>query len=192
MRLFLAVSPDAAARGRIDALHVEVASAVGNAAPALRWVAPAVAHLTVHFLGEIANPRVPPLLAALESTVPVQLFDLTLGSPEVSPRKGPPRVIWMPVVSGVQPLTQVHRTLGERLARAGVAIESRPFAPHLTIARVRDREQRGSRQLDARLRDLPAPSIGWRVDHVTLFRSDLSGTTPKYDALHTVVLGGSP
>lgn len=191
MRLFLAVSPDAAARGRIDALHVQVERTVGDAAPALRWVAPAVAHLTVHFLGEIETTRVSALVAALESTVPVELFDLTLGSPEVSPRKGPPRVIWMPVVSGVEQLTQVHRTLGERLARAGVPIEPRPFAPHLTIARVRDREERRSRLLGARLRDLRAPSIGWRVDHVTLFRSDLSGPTPKYDALHTVVLGGS-
>ena len=191
MRLFLAVSPDEAARNRIDALHIQVERTVGDAAPALRWVAPAVAHLTVHFLGEIETTRVSALVAALESTVPVELFDLTLGSPEVSPRKGPPRVIWMPVVSGVEPLTQVHRTLGERLARAGVPIEPRPFAPHLTIARVRDREERRSRLLGARLRDLRAPSIGWRVDHVTLFRSDLSGPTPKYDALHTVVLGGS-
>jgi len=191
VRLFLAVSPDAAARGRIDALHVQVGRAAGDAAPALRWVAPAVAHLTVHFLGEIETTRVSPLLAALESAVPVELFDLTLGSPEVSPRKGRPRVIWMPVVSGVEPLTQVHRTLGERLARAGVAIEPRPFAPHLTIARVRDREQRRARLLGARLRDLRPPPIGWQVDHVTLFRSDLSGPTPKYDALHTVALGGS-
>lgn len=191
MRLFLAVSPDEAARNRIDALHIQVERTVGDAAPALRWVAPAVAHLTVHFLGEIETTRVAPLVAALESTVPVEAFDLTLGAPEVSPRKGPPRVIWMPVVSGVEPLTQVHRRLGERLARAGVPIEPRPFAPHLTIARVREREHRRSRLLGPRLHDLRVPSIGWRVDHVTLFRSDLSGPTPKYDALHTIVLGSS-
>jgi 2'-5' RNA ligase len=188
VRLFLAVSPDGPARGRIDALHAELERAAGDAATALRWVASAAAHLTVQFLGEIDAARVPPLLTALDAVVPIDVFDLVLGSPEVSPASGPPRVVWMPVTTGAGPLTQVHRSLGERIARTGVAIESRPFNPHLTIARVRDREQRRARSLGGRLRDLRVEPIGWRVDHVTLFRSDLSGPAPKYEALHAVAL----
>ena len=155
---------------------------------ALRVVAAASAHLTVHFLGEVEAARVPSLVIALESTVPIAAFDLALGAPEVSPLTGPPRVVWMPVTAGADPLTQVHHTLGERLTRAGVAIESRPFRPHLTIARVREREQRRARSLGARLPAVRAEAIGWRIDHVTLFRSDLSGPTPKYDAVHTIAL----
>lgn len=188
MRLFLAVSPDAAARVRIDDLHAGVERAAGDAAPALRWVAAAVAHLTVHFLGEVDPGRVPALVASLESAVPFPAFDLTLGPPEVSPRSGPPRVVWMPVTTGAERLAEIHRTLGERIAREGIAMERRPFTPHLTIARVRDREQRRAQALGGRLRDLRLASIGWRVDHVTLFQSDLSGPTPRYQALHTVTL----
>ena len=70
VRLFLAVSPDAPARLRIDALRADVERAAGDAAPALRWVAAAVAHLTVHFLGEVDSGRLPALVASLESAVP--------------------------------------------------------------------------------------------------------------------------
>ncbi|HKV99114.1 MAG TPA: 2'-5' RNA ligase family protein, partial [Vicinamibacterales bacterium] len=66
-----------------------------------------------------------------------------------------------------------------------------PFTPHLTIARVREREARRARTLGARLGDLRAAAIGWRVDHVTLFRSDLSGPTPRYEALHTISLSAT-
>lgn len=191
MRLFLAVSPDAAARLRIDALRADVERAAGDAAPALRWVAAAVAHLTVHFLGEVDAERLPALVASLESAVPCAAADLMLGSPQVSPASGPPRVVWMPVTTGAGRLAEVHRTLGERLTREGITIERRPFTPHLTIARVRDREQRRARALGGRLRDLHVASIGWHVDHVTLFRSDLSGPTPRYEALHTITLAAT-
>lgn len=189
MRLFLAVSPDAPARLRIEALRADVERAAGDAAPALRWVEAAVAHLTVHFLGEVDSGRLPALVASLESAVPCPALELTLGPPDVSPRSGPPRVVWMPVTTGAGPLTEVHRTLGERVMREGIAIERRPFTPHLTIARVRDREQRRARALGERLRDIRMAPIGWRIDHVTLFRSDLSGPTPRYEAVHTITLG---
>lgn len=188
MRLFLAVSPDAPARLRIDALHADVERAIGDAAPALRWVAAAVAHLTVHFLGEVDPGRLRALVASLESAVPLPAFALGLGPPEVSPLSGPPRVVWMPVTTGADRLTEVHRTLGERIVREGIAVERRPFTPHLTIARVREREAGRARALRGRLDDLRVAPIGWPVDHVTLFRSDLSGPTPRYEVLHTVTL----
>ena len=97
----------------------------------------------------------------------------------------------MPVTTGAERLSEVHRTLGDRIAREGIAIERRPFTPHLTIARVREREQRRARALGGRLRDLRPAPIGWRVDHVTLFRSDLSGPTPRYEALHTITLAAA-
>jgi 2'-5' RNA ligase len=180
------VSPDAPARADIDALHADVERAAGDAAPALRWVAAAAAHLTVHFLGEVDAGRVPALVTVLGSTVPIPGFDLGLGPPEVSPRRGPPRVVWMRVTTGAEPLANVHRTLGERITREGIALEGRPFTPHLTLARVRNREARRAQPLGGRLGDLRVATIGWRVDHVTLFRSDLSGPTPRYDALHTI------
>ncbi len=188
MRLFLAVSPDPSARAQIERVHAMLARSLADAAAALRWVNSSVAHLTVHFLGEIDPALVAALISALDGSVPVGPFDLSLSGLEASPRSGPPRVVWIPVATGAEPLAAVHRTLAERITSVGIALEARPFTPHLTIARVRDQERRHLRSLGARLREFRCNPIAWRVDHVTLFRSDLSGGMPKYESLHTIAL----
>jgi RNA 2',3'-cyclic 3'-phosphodiesterase len=191
VRLFLAASPDARARRRLAAVHEELARSLGDAVAAVRWVTVAAAHLTVHFLGEVDASRVPQLIDALGDDLPVDPFDVALGPPEASPVRGLPRVVWMPVTAGREPLSRVHDALGARLLGAGRSIEARPFTPHLTIGRVRDRERDRASTLRARLdgaRTEVSP-IGWHVDRVTLFRSDLSGPSPVYDARHTIALG---
>lgn len=191
MRLFLAVSPDIEARRKIDATRAAIERDVGEAASALRFVAEDVAHLTVHFLGDVDEAKLDSLVRSLGSNVSIAAFDLALGAPEISPRSGPPRVVWMPVTAGRDDLTAVHAALGERLAGAGFRVEARPFTPHLTVARVRDRARHLARALRDRVGAVRAEAIRWRVDHVTLFQSDLSGPSPRYTARHRVRLGSA-
>ncbi|MFI5177165.1 MAG: RNA 2',3'-cyclic phosphodiesterase [Vicinamibacterales bacterium] len=187
MRLFLAVDPDEAARERLDALRTSLEQAAGEASSALRWVTAAVAHITLHFLGEVDRARLERLVAALGSAVPSMPFDVALGAPEVFPVSGPPRVVWMAVERGRTELAALHRETGARLEQAGFAVERRPYTPHLTLARVRDRRRAGP--LAVRLRDGHAAPVGWRVDRATLFESDLSGRAPCYRSLHVIGLG---
>lgn len=188
MRLFLAVSPDDLARRSLAAVHVSLEQLFGDASAAVRWVSVAAAHLTVHFLGEVGASHVPVLTEALGTSVQIDTFDVALGPPEVSPSHGPPRVVWMPVTTGRDALARVHDELGARLRRAGQPLESRTFGPHLTIGRVRDRQRDRARELRARIGGARVDPVGWRVDHVTLFRSDLSGPSPVYDVRHTIAL----
>jgi 2'-5' RNA ligase len=188
VRLFLAVSPDESARRSLAAVHATLEQSFGDASAAVRWVAVAAAHLTVHFLGDVGASHVPVLIEALGTEVHFDAFDVALGTPEVSPPHGTPRVVWMPVTTGRDALTRVHDELGARLRRAGQPLESRPFAPHLTIGRVRDRERDRARDLRARIGSARVDQVGWRVGHVTLFRSDLSGPSPVYEVRHTIAL----
>jgi RNA 2',3'-cyclic 3'-phosphodiesterase len=100
-------------------------------------------------------------------------------------------VFWVSLEDGRDEMTAIHGELGRRLNAAGIAIESRPFSPHLTLARVRDNEQRRARNVAQRLTDVQVPRIRWRVDQVTLYHSDLSGSAPRYEAVHHVPLRGS-
>jgi 2'-5' RNA ligase len=186
VRLFLAVSPDAEARRQIAATRAALERAAGEDVAALRPVAVDLAHLTVHFLGEVDAPKLDGLIHALGLTVPIDPFEIALGATEVSPRSGPPRVVWMPVTAGRVRLTDVHAELGERLAGAGFALERRTFTPHLTVARVRVGHV--ARALRDRVATVRPVSIHWRVDHVTLFQSDLSGPSPQYTPRHRVAL----
>ena len=189
MRLFLAVSPDDRARRSLGAVHAGLERSFGDASPAVRWVSVAAAHLTVHFLGEVDASRLPILVEALGTDVPIEAFVVELGAPEVSPSHGAPRVVWMPVTTGRDALARVHDALGARLRSADVPLGARPFAPHLTIGRVRDRERARARTLRARIGGAQVDRVGWRVDHVTLFHSDLSGPSPVYEVRHTIALG---
>jgi 2'-5' RNA ligase len=128
------------------------------------------------------------VLAQLGETLPVAPFDVALGHLGVFPPHGPPRVFWVAVERGREALSAIHRELGRRLTAAGVAIETRPFSPHLTLARVRDGEQARARRVAGRLGGIEVAAIGWRVDRVTLYHSDLSGPAPRYDVVRHVAL----
>jgi len=71
--------------------------------------------------------------------------------------------------------------VSERLARAGIGAEERPYNPHLTLARVR--EAGGLRSV-ALLEGVGETTLGGTaVEAITLFESRLSPKGPTYVAL---------
>jgi 2'-5' RNA ligase len=191
MRSFLAIRPDHAARTGLATLLAGMERVAASESSALRWSRAANVHLTLHFLGDVDEPRETRLRSQLEQPLAVPPFDVTLGRLGTFPPARPPRVFWVSIEDGRDELTAIHGELGRRLNAAGIAIESRPFSPHLTLARVRDNEQRRARNVAQRLTDVQVPRVRWRVDHVTLFHSDLSGPAPRYDAVQHVPVRGS-
>ena len=74
------------------------------------------------------------------------------------------------------------------MARIGSARDEPPFSPNLTLGRVR-REASAEQQerIGAAVRALPPlRPIGWTVDDIVLFRSELSGAGPTYTQLESV------
>lgn len=189
MRLFLAVELDARAREAVATAIDRARDAAGDAAAALRWSVPDNLHLTLHFIGAFDAVRLPVLTDALGDTVAVPPFEVSLGHLGVFPPRGPLRTLWIAVDDGRAPLAALHAALGARLVRAGVTLEARPFTPHLTLARARDRERRRlsglARQLSG-LEVLAGTPARWRVDRVTLINSDLSGPRPRYESIKIV------
>jgi len=124
VRLFLALWPEAPLRAQLAAYR-----------DAWRWppgakpMADATLHLTLHFVGAFARARLPDLVAALDA-VPVGPIALRPGDAEVW--KGGIAVLRM---DGDAALADLHDGLGAVLTDAGVALDTRPFAPHVTLAR---------------------------------------------------------
>jgi RNA 2',3'-cyclic 3'-phosphodiesterase len=191
-RSFLAVTPDDAARRGLTSLLAGIEREAQQAAGALRFTQAANIHITLHFLGSLDPAREGELLDRLGETLPTASFEVTLGHLGVFPPQGSPRVFWVAVAQGRDALSDIHRELGRRLTAAGVAVEKRPFSPHLTLARVRDGEQQRARRVAERLANITVPPIGWRVHAVTLYHSDLSGPAPHYDAVRDLALHPPP
>jgi RNA 2',3'-cyclic 3'-phosphodiesterase len=93
-------------------------------------VAAAKLHLTLHFIGEVAQQRVIDLKYVLKS-VPASRFELHFGRPE----------IWSHGVAVLRPdpsptaLRSLHARIGLALAAIGLPSAEQTFRPHVTLAR---------------------------------------------------------
>lgn len=106
--------------------------------PGARWEAEEKLHLTLRYLGDVDGGtmrRVIDVLATFEGS---GALSLTLRGVGTFPPRGAPRSLWVGV-EDPEPLVQLHGRLEHRLrAIEGVAPDPRKFAPHLTLARLKD------------------------------------------------------
>ena len=189
MRLFIGIELPDVLRNNVAAVASRVREDIARAAPdaQVRWVPPANLHITVWFLGEVREPRVEPLVAALTPPLDARSFTLRIGGGGAFPPTGAPRAIWLGLASGREGLIAVHEQLRVRLVPLGFAPEARPYSPHLTIARVKDVRPRDARAMRAPLDE--AADVGQcEVQCATLFVSRPTRTGAAYEPLCRVQL----
>lgn len=170
MRLFVAVVPPEAV---LDAL-VEVIDELRPTA-SLRWAGRPQLHVTLRFLGEVADAVVPELIAALDAA-PLAGTTATVG-PAVT-RLGR-QVLCVPV-NGLAALAAGVTTATAGIGRPPVR---RPFVGHITLARA------GRRGVVDRSAAGAAVALSWEVDDVRLVRSHLGAGGARYEDLHVRRLG---
>lgn len=188
-RLFFAVPlPEAV----LDELAAARARFEGAGALALRWVPADRMHLTLRFLGETPLNLTEPLRAAMSetaaSTPPLELTLARWGTFG----GGRPRVLWVGMDGDVAGLQTLAEALAGALAPLGFEPDDRPFRPHLTLARVRERADRAEREALAAAvesiappRRLPVP-----IREIRLIRSHLGRGAPRYEDLGRALLAG--
>lgn len=157
----------------------------------LRTVRPDAIHLTLKFLGDVPASRTAPIEAALRGAVEGQSgFALELSGVGVFPERGAPRVLWVGLAGDLAGLATLHARVEEALESLGFPAERRPFHPHLTVARIRDRAPSADR-LQAR-DALSSADIGRtgpiRVEAVSLMQSILRRQGAEYRKLASVPL----
>jgi RNA 2',3'-cyclic 3'-phosphodiesterase len=104
----------------------------------LRWVEPHHLHLTLQFLGDITTAMVTQAVAAAAETAAAETpFTITFAGLGAFPSAAAPRVVWMGVTVGAERLAALAGRLALALRARRFSLEDRPFAPHLTLARVR-------------------------------------------------------
>lgn len=187
MRLFVAVEISDAARRVANEAAEALRRAIGTRLRA-SWVSPANMHLTVRFIGHVADERAATVLETLAPPLGMEPFDVELDGPGAFPPSGAPRVIWIGVTRGLAGLSAMHDAFDRRLAPLGYAPDARPFSAHLTVARVKDAPKGSGALVREALRGITPAPTRWGVEHATVFRSHLSPRGPRYEALGRVVL----
>lgn len=177
MRLFAALDFDAAARDAITSGQAIIRAAVDLD---LRWVQPSQLHLTLVFLGEIPDSRADAVVRSFQEPVSLPAFEVVLAGLGVFPPRGAPRAVWIGVREGESLLRALHGEVVRRMREAGVGVEAEEggYRPHLTLARFR-RSRPADR--DAILRQTVFErGIRQKIDHATLYQSELSSGPPRY------------
>lgn len=93
-------------------------------------VAPDRLHVTLHFIGPVADARLPEIAAALRG-LRGGAFTLRFGRAEAWGRG---LVVGAPVATPPA-LAALHAAQGNVLRHLGLPVEERPFRPHVTLAR---------------------------------------------------------
>lgn len=151
----------------------------------LKWVRPAGIHLTLKFLGEVADERQPELVAALgRAAAGARALTLVLSGFGVFPDFRRPRVIWV----GVAPepaLELLQHHVEQQFAPLGFATEARPFRPHITLGRAgREARPRDFAGLDGELGRLEFTATVV-VESVDLMQSTLQPDGAVYHVRHS-------
>ncbi|HLK12877.1 MAG TPA: RNA 2',3'-cyclic phosphodiesterase [Candidatus Binatia bacterium] len=189
MRCFVALDLPAAVRAAV----IDAQEALRRAAPRadVRWVGAAGLHVTLKFLGEVAEARRDEVVAALGRAAaahsPLGLVVRGLGG---FPSARRPRVVWAGLAGGTTKLAALARDVDAALAALGFPAEARPFRSHVTLGRVRS--ARGLGTLAAALERQAGVDLGaWIAADITLYRSRLGPGGATYEALARLSLGGA-
>jgi 2'-5' RNA ligase len=189
MRLFMAIDLSDEARRAIAVEQKRIATALARSSGTLTLVRPEQLHITLLFLGELPDARVPAVVEALNIPLDPPAFDIVVEGAGVFPPRGAPRALWIGVTGGTARLTGLQREIARVIRERGVAFDDRPFHPHLTLARWRE-----SRSRD-RLIALAAAHAGeiarTHVNRATLYQSRLSSAGPAYTPLAHATLSGT-
>lgn len=179
MRTFVAVELPGETRRELQDLIEQLRRSGIRAA----WVRPDRMHLTLRFLGEIAEDQVVAIGEMLaRGCAGRSPFECAVQGAGAFPNVRRPNVIW----AGVGPLEgglgEVQALAEAAALRVGLKPENRPFRPHLTLGRIRRPEEAG--HLGRALAPLTEfRGRGFLVTGVTLFSSTLKPTGPVYERI---------
>jgi 2'-5' RNA ligase len=174
-RLFVSVDLDGLA-GQVRAVQGLFEDAGG-----LTCTDPGQAHVTLKFLGDTPDDRLPELTEGLAAAVAdsgVDPFTATFGGLGVFPGLDYISVVWLGVREGGEQLTRLHEAIEERTTALGFEPEDHDFTPHVTLARMQHAGGKELVQEVVRERDPDAGNV--RVEEVRLTESTLTDDGPAY------------
>jgi 2'-5' RNA ligase len=161
-----------------------------QAVPALRRVQPENLHVTLAFLGETPESRLPDVAGvAAEAATSVRPFRLAFDRAGRFPERGRPRVVWLGMAEGRASVERLGADLARALRESALDFEDRPLSPHLTLARVReDATATETRTVASAVDALTVVPLEVDVSAIAVVRSVLSPKGSRYTTLATVPL----
>jgi len=178
-RTFIAVFPPSAVTARI-ASALDALRAPGDG---VSWVRSTNLHFTLRFLGDLPPDDVEAARrAASQAARGTEPFRLVFGAQGMFPNSIQPRVLWLGVQDGADALVALATRLEVALGDERFPPADKPFSPHLTLGRVRDRADAGSVGRRLAVAEFPAGE-SFEVRDLVVVRSTLAAGGSRYEPI---------
>ena len=180
IRTFVAVELPEDVKQALTSAQEELRAHMGRAANAIRWVRPEGIHLTLQFLGDVAEASIPGIVKAIQAaSTGSRCISLELSGLGVFPNLRRPRVLWAGIEGtpqAMKDLQRLHQAVSHGLTPLGFKPD-KSFDPHLTLGRVRDTARPGEiaviSDIVSSLSNHLMPKLSFQIDAISLMKSDL-------------------
>ncbi len=152
MRMFVGIEPDASAREALAQWAGVLQTTLCG-----RYYDADLYHLTLSFLGQVAEDRLDALKACLEA-LHMEAFSVAVCGADTFKNGS---ILYAALCEPNEPLFRLQAALAKALRQAGFPLEDTPYIPHITLAR---------HAAGCQGAPLP-PRISFRARAVTLFES---------------------
>ncbi|MCJ8014391.1 RNA 2',3'-cyclic phosphodiesterase [Paenibacillus sp. KQZ6P-2] len=132
LRLFIAVKLSGELKSKLEKWRKEQQPTLSFK----KWAHREDYHITIQFLGDVNPTLVPDISKKLQETASqLNPFVLGLGEVGVFGTESSPRVLWAGVIDHNHMLIRLQEAVTHAMEDFGFVKESRPYRPHITIAR---------------------------------------------------------
>ena len=129
MRLFVALDIPQEVRAHMSSFVERIRPLCAGA----RWARVEGLHVTLKFIGEIPDAKLPEITKALAG-IKASPFDVKFENVGFFPSPKSPRVFWIGVHGG-DALPKFAESVSDAMESVGIAREDKTYSPHLTLAR---------------------------------------------------------
>jgi 2'-5' RNA ligase len=172
MRVFVAVFPPPEVREALHRAALDLPASGG-----FRLTDPWKIHLTLKFLGDVADEDLGRIREALERARDGhEPFEVATSGFGVFPSEKKARILWAGIGEGSQRLRGLAGGVEGALEEAGFGREARPYVPHLTLGRARGRPVQFAIEGSA-------PALRFTVSGLDLVRSAPGASGVTYSVL---------
>ena len=178
MRVFIAVDIDNPAI--VSRLRDLEASLLATRVP-MKPVEPENFHITIRFIGEVPDYVVNEIRSQVLPKIKFKPFVVKLAGVGAFPSPSNARVVWIGIQKGFEELKAIRDQVDKLLTDLGLRLEQEEFAPHITLARIKDR---GNPAIYKFIMDNANVEVGEQeVRSVRLKKSTLTPRGPIYETL---------
>lgn len=179
VRLFVAINLPEDEKRRL-------ADAIGTLASyelPVRWVAADSLHITLKFLGDVAESHIASVQAALQRAIRShRRFDVALEGLGAFPSLSRPNIFWI-ACRDADAVAEIQKDVEKQLEHIGFRPEARPYRAHVTIGRVKS----GGSIRDRSLMDRMVAGFRYKAEFpvasADLMRSHLSPRGARYEVV---------